>query len=256
MTMASARLIFDMDKVKELIEHARSCAAHSPSGEMHFDPAFWKEGVKPDAFGMVASEGIDPAKVPAHLKLVKEDSVYLMSSGLPGLPSIDGESKLRVVRAYQLGPGMAHTVDHAVGHGDFSLPIFLDSFGDHARLRPELLAIDIDETGCRVERPSFPINADQLREAKGRAGDLSMKHTDAQPGKTYIGRICGFDSHHVFQAQGRKMIIHHRELLGSASVQLHAHASIAYGPGDLSAPAIEDFGFANPPGRARPAARS
>ena len=212
-----ARLVFDMVNVQELIEHARTSPSQAPSSEMYFDPAYWKEGAKANKFGVVDVDAVDLAKVPPHLKLVKEDAIYLMSSGRPGLPSHEGGAKSRVVHAYRHGPGMAHTLDHAVGAGDFSIPVFLTDLADHVRLGPELLAIDIDERGYRIERPSFPINSDQMREAKGRAGDTSMKHEEAQPRKAYIGRICGSDNHHLFQMHGRKMIVHDRDLLGASA---------------------------------------
>lgn len=101
---SKAALIFEGDAVLELLTHARKAAKH----------------VSP--YGLTAEPG-------PGLMLVKDDGIYLMSNGEPGLPGADTVNKVVYARGYEALPLNASTeermirydkVKDAVGGDDFA----------------------------------------------------------------------------------------------------------------------------------------
>lgn len=106
---SKAALIFAGDAVLELLTHARTAPKH----------------VSP--YGLTADPG-------PGLMLVKDDGVYLMSNGEPGLPDADTVNRVVYARGYEALPVNSSTeermirydkVKDAVGGDDFAefLPI-------------------------------------------------------------------------------------------------------------------------------------
>ncbi len=79
-------LIFDLDGVRRLWEHAKSCRTHWPAENQVTVSDFLKPGETLPEHGIAGADQIDREKVPAGLVLVHDQGVYLMSNGLPELP--------------------------------------------------------------------------------------------------------------------------------------------------------------------------
>ena len=101
---SKAALVFEGDAVLELLTHARTAPKH----------------VSP--YGLTANPG-------PGLMLVKDDGIYLMSNGEPGLPGADTVNKVAYARGYKALPISAPTeermirydkVKDAVGGDDFA----------------------------------------------------------------------------------------------------------------------------------------
>lgn len=94
------KLTFPREKVIELLEHAEAAAERRPTLEQIVTPECWRDDmdstrrqrlmaeVTADGFAFSAEAAdVDMAKIPAGLTLVGDQGVYLMSNGLPGLPT-------------------------------------------------------------------------------------------------------------------------------------------------------------------------
>jgi hypothetical protein len=92
-------LIFDLDGMRRLWEHAKSCQIHWAAENQVTVADYLKPGETLPECGIAGADQIDQEKVPAGLVLVHDEGVYLMSNGLPELPQ--GQN---VVYAAGFGP--------------------------------------------------------------------------------------------------------------------------------------------------------
>ena len=76
---ARVRLVFDLDFVRRLYEHTMSCKLHAPTFEQR--AALFGDDI--DKWGTPQPD--EEKLCPASLKLVKDQGVYLISPGRPGL---------------------------------------------------------------------------------------------------------------------------------------------------------------------------
>ena len=113
-----ARLRFDADKVRRLIEHAKASTLHTASYEQAYEILGdeWADG-------KVSAESIRD-RVPAALHFVHDDGLYLMSNGYPTLPGSEfGQASVSgVVYAEGYDPRHGDVWDKcrdAVGGDDF-----------------------------------------------------------------------------------------------------------------------------------------
>lgn len=114
-------LTFKTQDLKPIVAHALASAEHTPTYAMQLDPAHWKPGVKVAPGVWPKPADIDRAKIAAHLQLVKDTGVYLMSSGAPRLIDQSVPGGLRSVVAYADGLGLEDGWDawQAVSGDDF-----------------------------------------------------------------------------------------------------------------------------------------
>ena len=101
---SQSTLIFDGTAVLELLTHAKTASSHTSP-----------YGLNPDSG--------------AGLMLVKDDGIYLMSNGAPGLPGTDTAHKVVYARGYEALPATAKMEERitrydktreAVGGDDFT----------------------------------------------------------------------------------------------------------------------------------------
>lgn len=104
----SGKLIFkDMELLRKLVDHVKTSPDRSIGSDDLFDPKYHKGGViKNDENGWPLQDNIDMDKVPPALFLVKDQGVYLMSSGIPNLkdPKANDENRSLVLYADGLNP--------------------------------------------------------------------------------------------------------------------------------------------------------
>lgn len=121
-----AILSFDITQARTLVDHAKSSPEHRPTFSQQFEQELWKEGVGPlsdEQIFQSKGEHMDPSKIPAGLWLVKDQGVYLMSNGNPGLKNEDGKG-YKVCYAEGMNPkadeGWYEAACSAVGGDDFA----------------------------------------------------------------------------------------------------------------------------------------
>ena len=106
-------LRFDIEVVKKLHEHAKACERHrlSFAGQ---DRLYGEDG------NDEPQEDKEKA-APAVLHLAKDDGIYLMSSGLPGLKGDDGKSMVCYAKGFdpRINDNYYNDARHAVGGDDF-----------------------------------------------------------------------------------------------------------------------------------------
>lgn len=219
-----AKLVFEVAKVRELYEHAKGCTEHTPTFDMLFEKKHLKDGVKAFANGEYAGQDeYDPAKIPGHLKLVKDQGAYLMSSGRPHL--MGSETRNKVVYAAGFGPDADwDRVQDALGGDDFvqAIPLeWLDrAFSDEA----VKLWINISRTKLSIgweasadvraknpprTRPEY--DRQQLARVQRVAG-AKLRSKWASPGATYKGHIVEVAPTVLYQCVGngarRGIVVH------------------------------------------------
>ena len=230
-----AKLVFDLDALKDIVKHTRACKEHSATFAMVRDPLCWKEGAVPDANGWVKPGQIDSAKVPAHLQLVKDHGVYLMSSGIPRLldPADATGTRSLVVYAQGMGPDDSWHAWQSVGGDDFAEQIDLDfvekalaSGAKHlnVHLTADKLSLDFDRV---IERPRPQYNSAELARIHALSWSTARPKW-AEAGKKYEGVIYGYDTYIVMQKVGRGLVVHEKSLL-SEIPQKGSRVQIAYG---------------------------
>lgn len=74
-----AKLHFKIAELMPILAHAEAAATHSPATSQLFDKRFWKANAKANSYGSVDFPGINVAKLPKQLFLVKDSGAYLMS---------------------------------------------------------------------------------------------------------------------------------------------------------------------------------
>lgn len=239
-----AKLVFDIDALKPIAAHARESKAHRATFGMFFDPTLWKEGAAPNAEGWVEPDQIDNSKIPAHLQLVKDRGVYLMSSGLPRLlDASDGAGKRALVAYAQgLGPNDPWDAWQRVSGDDFVEQIDL-AFVEKAialgarhlnvHLSADKVALDFDHAVAR-ELPSY--NSSELKRIHELSGSTARPKW-AEPGKAYSGAIFGYDTNVVMQKVGRGLVIHDKALLEEIP-QKGSKVLITYGAGEKATVAL------------------
>ena len=92
-------LIFDLDGVRRLWEHAKACLTHWAAENQVTVQDFLKPGEALPEIGVAEADQIDLGAVPPGLVIVHDEGVYLMSNGRPELPQ--GQN---VVYAEGFGP--------------------------------------------------------------------------------------------------------------------------------------------------------
>ena len=91
----SGTLTFPIDDtLKAIVEHARNAPERKPNFAELYDPDCRKDGKEPADDVFPSEDDIDPSKIPFGLWLVKDQGVYLMSPGRPGLDREDGKGNL------------------------------------------------------------------------------------------------------------------------------------------------------------------
>ena len=155
-----AKLNFDAAALKPLVAHALACTAHSPTYAMLTDPAYLKEGVTLAADDWAKAEDIEYSKVPAHLQLVKDEGVYLMSSGRPRLmdPADPSGKKSLVVYAEGMSPDDGWEAWQLLGGDDFVETIdiaFVKKAVDSAATRL-IVNITSKSISLSFDRPRVP----------------------------------------------------------------------------------------------------
>lgn len=246
------KLVFDVAAVRQLYEHAKASREHTPTFEMLFEKKYLKDGLKEFANGEYAGpEEYDPAKVPAHLKLVKDDGAYLLSSGIPHLP---GEQKHhKVAYAAGFGPDADHErVVGALGGDDFvqSIPLeWLDrAFADEA----VKLWLTISRTklgiGWEAGEAAKAKNPPRTRPAYDKQQLARVNRTSggrvrpkwASCGGTYKGTIVEVAETVLYQCVGngarRGIVVHERALVPKEFHIPGLTVAIKY-PEDQNAPA-------------------
>jgi len=145
---AMARLTFKIEELKPLVAHALTSATHSPTFNMLLNPAFLKKGAKLGTKGWAEPEDLDPAKIPAHLVLVKDAGVYLLSSGLPRLMDPKDPKGQSSMAAYAKGmrPEDGWDAWQILGGDDFAEQIDLAFVKKAIDGGARHLVIDISET--------------------------------------------------------------------------------------------------------------
>lgn len=100
-------LRFPAADVRKLIEHARRCDEHAPLFSHLLDPAYLKPGETMPDSGFMRPEQVDTSRIPAHLQLVGDRGVYLLSSGRPNMAPAEGAKEaIYVVYAEGINPNV------------------------------------------------------------------------------------------------------------------------------------------------------
>lgn len=96
-------LRFQLNKTKEIIEHARSCSEHVPVFEQFYIGKYRNDGKNfTDEGKFPEIDDIDLEKIPPALILTVSNGVYFSSSGIPR--DMDEDRRLRVVYAEGINP--------------------------------------------------------------------------------------------------------------------------------------------------------
>lgn len=222
-----ARLIFDAKEVRKLYEHAKAAPEQSASFEHLTSPSYLKDGEIMPASGVMRPNQADPKKIPAHLILVKDLGVYLMSSGLPHLPG-SGEEKSpngtpfrpmrHVVFADGLGPEADYYDISAVSGDDFAEAIPLEFFREAMESNAKTFSVQLSEKNIRI---SFDARAREPERPKVDPAWLGhiekqvpegAKTVWAAGGVTYRGAVVGIDQRVVAQYDaGSKLLVLHEK---------------------------------------------
>jgi hypothetical protein len=97
-----ARLTFDADELRPIIAHALSQTRHSPTFGQLMDATYLKDGKTLRDDGFASPEDVDYGKIPAALHFVKDQGIYLMSSGVER--DLVGPNRARVAYAQGAHP--------------------------------------------------------------------------------------------------------------------------------------------------------
>lgn len=201
------KLHFDKATLQLLIEHAQSCSRHEPTLAMMSDPLLLKDGVTLRAGTQPSYSNVDLGKVPAHLQLVQDDGVYLMSSGIPIL--LENNAPLILRPMEQPALDLESGFDMVVA---LPLELFNEAMLDgRPTVRMELLSnclcINSGEA-FKWNQATEPlnINPESLKLAKSLAG--SIDYTAARPGSCYSGNTLLCDDLHCYQKVGIFVVIH------------------------------------------------
>lgn len=120
-------LHFDPAAVAKLVQATKSATTRRSSLADLADPALWKEGARPDEYGLVTSADIDTAKIGPKLWLIKDEGCYLMSNAADQVRDADG--RLPCVYAKGLGPDCDYQdLREACGGDDFCEPLPISDF--------------------------------------------------------------------------------------------------------------------------------
>jgi len=141
-------LRFPFASVLPLVEHSEAAPSQNPDFAHLCDPEFWKEGAKPDQFGYVSEADVDTTKIRPGILLVKDQGIYLMSAGSPGLLASENPIRHQVVYATGFGPDANHeAMCDAVGGDDFSERLSCASIRHQAKRvnKPSWLCVEMDE---------------------------------------------------------------------------------------------------------------
>ncbi len=145
-------LRFDADGVEELMAHARSCDRHSmgfSERERVYGKGVWDP--QPD----------EEERAPTTLVLVKNEGIYLVSSGVPYMPDPDDPKCAKVVYAQGYDPTKADRMQvwdaarAAVGGADFSEYFDLDTFeaplaAARTKAGRGMVEMHVSETGIKM----------------------------------------------------------------------------------------------------------
>ncbi|AAW59598.1 hypothetical protein GOX2532 (plasmid) [Gluconobacter oxydans 621H] len=111
---------FDRALIERLLAHAEAASERRATLTQLFDKSLRKPGHGAREWGR--PEDIDPAKIPAGLWLIGDHGIYMMSNGLPLLPSDDGQKPNLCAYAREADPaqnaGRAHDVKRQAFGGD------------------------------------------------------------------------------------------------------------------------------------------
>jgi hypothetical protein len=148
-----ALLIFKAQDLKPIVEHALASPAHTPTYAMQLDPAYWREGAKVAPGGWPGPEDLDLSKVKPHLQLVKDEGVYLMSSGSPRLidPSVQGGMRSLVAYAEGMGPEDGWESWQAVGGDDFVEHVDVGFIKKALDLGADAIRITLTESSLAID---------------------------------------------------------------------------------------------------------
>lgn len=241
-----ARLVFNGAEVRRLFEHAKGSKEQSPTFGMMLDKKCHKEGVTIPKDGYPTSDQIDYSKVPAHLQLVKDDGVYLMSSGIPRLKG--DETHNHVVYAKGFGRGADwDKVRAAMGGDDFVEGLEL-SFWQQA-IDDEATEIVLNVTANRISMSYTPgPNAKKPERRELPSYDkqvLSRVHRDAKAtrrpawygrGRAYKGAVLEVDGAVLYQLVRGQVVVHEVALLPQPVPAKGVEVEYVY-DGEVNAPA-------------------
>lgn len=150
-----AKIYFQLSEVLPLIEHSEQAPAQRVSMTHLFDKKYWKEGTPKPSDGFVKEGDVDVSKIEQNVLLVKDDGIYLMSNGNPGLLLEEGRHK--VTYAKNCNPKTDadcwETARALVGGDDFgeALPIAMFRQAINDRPGAKQVVITLLKTRIRVE---------------------------------------------------------------------------------------------------------
>ncbi len=241
-----AKITFDLEELRPLIEHAMSCKEHVPTYGMLDDPNILKDGEVVLKGGFARHDQIDFTKIAPHLQLVKDEGIYIMSSGRPNLPGQDAPNKVVYAKGY--GPDADYYKVHAVSGDDFVES--LDLIPIRAALDAQAKSMVVQLTSSHMymdfiggparapqpprERPEY--SRAELNSAVRSSGADPKKCQWAVAGKQYKGAIVGSDPKVLYQCVGKRVILHEVALLPTPLPSLNSMATIAY-PANANEPA-------------------
>ncbi|MGC5749721.1 DUF3085 domain-containing protein [Gluconobacter sp. NFX36] len=111
---------FDRALIERLLAHAEAASERRATLTQLFDKSLRKPGHGAREWGR--QDDVDPAKIPAGLWLVGDHGIYMMSNGLPLLPSDDGQKPNLCAYAREADPaqnaGKAYDVKRQAFGGD------------------------------------------------------------------------------------------------------------------------------------------
>lgn len=159
-------LTFKVSEVRRLAEHSKAAKKHTPTYEDLFNPEYHRGGKIKEKDGWPDRDNIDIDKIPAGLILVKDQGVYLMSNGSPGLLK-EGSTHHVVAYAEEADPNCKSFDDwwdagqRIMGGDDcaISLPLtmfeaVLDALPDNSKLK-----IKVTSTTISIMAPRKPRKA-------------------------------------------------------------------------------------------------
>jgi hypothetical protein len=141
-------LRFPFAAVLELVEHSEAAPSQNPDFAHLCDPEFWKPDAKPDHFGYVSAVDVDTSKIKPGLLVVKDQGIYVMSPGNPGLLVSQEPVRHKVVYAEGFAPDCDHeAMCDAVGGDDFSERLDCASIRHQAKRvnKPAWLCVQFDD---------------------------------------------------------------------------------------------------------------
>jgi hypothetical protein len=241
-----ARLVFNGAEVRKLFEHAQASKEHSPTFGMMMDPKCHKEGVKLPKDGEPNSDQIDYGKVPAHLKLVKDDGVYLMSSGIPGLKGVEAHNHVVYAKGFGRDADW-DTVRAAMGGDDFSegleLPFWQPAMdGDATEIVLNVTARRISMSytpgpnAKKQERRELPQYDKQVLNRVHREAKATWRPAWYGRGRAYKGAVLEVDGAVLYQLVRGQVVLLEVALLPQPLTRKGEEVEYVY-DGDISAPA-------------------